>query len=82
MLCSQDKGVIMSKSTDNIIRLVKSGGNLSINAEGISTDNVLRIVKSSIQAGKVITFRNIQDKSTDNLLRIIKTGGDNVILEI
>lgn len=44
----------MSKSTDNIIRLVKSGGNLSVDAEGISTDNVLRIVKASIQAGKVI----------------------------
>ena len=72
----------MSKSTENIIRLVKAGGNLSVDAEGISTDNILRIVKASIKAGKVITFRNLQDKSTDNLLRVIKAGGENVILEV
>lgn len=72
----------MSKSTDNIIRLVKAGGNLSVDAEGISTDNILRIVKASIQVGKVITFRNLQDKSTDNLLRIISAGGENVVLEV
>ncbi|MBL4569687.1 MAG: hypothetical protein JKY21_00810 [Alcanivorax sp.] len=72
----------MSKSTENIIRLVKAGGNLSVDAEGISTDNILRIVKASIQVGKIITLRNLQDKSTDNLLRVIKAGGENVILEI
>ncbi|MEI7181949.1 hypothetical protein WCT96_01325 [Pectobacterium carotovorum] len=72
----------MSKSTDSIIRLVKAGGNLSVDVGEISTDNILRIVKASIQAEKVITFRNLQNKSTDNLIRIISAGGDNVVLEV
>ncbi len=72
----------MSISTDNIIRIVKAGGNLSIDADGKSTDNIIRIVKASIKAGKVVTFSNLQGKSTDNLIRIVKAGGDNVILEI
>lgn len=72
----------MSKSTDNIIRLVKAGGNLSVDVGEISTDNILRIVKAPIQVEKAITFRNPQGKSTDNLLRIIRAGGDNVVLEV
>ena len=82
LLFFYEEGLRMSKSTENIIRLVKAGGNLSVDAEGISTDNILRIVKASIQVGKIITLRNLQDKSTDNLLRVIKAGGENVILEI
>ncbi len=72
----------MAKSTDNLIRLVKAGGNLSIDAEGMSTDNIIRVVNVAIEKGKNITFRNLSSHSTDNLLKIIKAGGSNVVLEV
>jgi len=72
----------MSKTTDNIIRLINAGGNLNVNAENKTTDNLIRIVKVAIKQEKVITFRNLEKKTTDNLIRIIKIGGDNVVLEI
>lgn len=72
----------MGISTDNLIRIVKAGGNLSINAESMSTDNIIRVIQVAIENGKSITFRNISSHSTDNLIRIVKAGGDNVFLEV
>ena len=76
------QGVYMSRSTDNVIRLVKAGGSLSINCDGKSTDNVLRIIKVANASGNAITLRNLDDHSTDNVLRIIKASDDNISLEI
>lgn len=45
----------MSRSTDNVIRLVKAGGTLSINCGGRSPDNVLRIISAANASGKPIT---------------------------
>jgi hypothetical protein len=72
----------MSRNTDNIIRLLKAGGNLSVDSEGRNTDNILRIVKTASSMGKVVTLRNLDKHNTDNILRIIKAGGDNVIVEV
>lgn len=72
----------MPKNTDNVLRILKAGGNISVNAKGKTTDNILRIVKIAVEMGKVVTFRNLEDHTTDNILRIVKAGGDNVILEI
>lgn len=71
-----------NKSTDNLIRIVKAGGNLIIDAENKSTDNIIRIVKVAVQMDKVVTFRNLSNKSTDNLIRIVKAGGIHVALEV
>ncbi|MGR6838039.1 hypothetical protein ACU5DF_02610 [Aliivibrio wodanis] len=72
----------MSKSTESIMRLVKAGGNLSVDAKGKSTESILRIAKVATLAGNVVTFRNLEGKSTDSLLRIIKAGGKHVHLVI
>ncbi len=76
------QGVCMSRSTDNVIRLVKAGGSLSINCDGRSTDNVLKIIKVANASENTITIRNLDDHSTDNVLRIIKASGDNILLEV
>lgn len=72
----------MSRTTDNVLRLLKAGGNISVDAKGMTTDNILRIVKVAVEMGKVVTFRNLEKHTTDNILRIVKAGGDNVVLEI
>ena len=72
----------MSRTTDNVLRILKAGGNISIDAERMTTDNILRIVKVAVEMEKVVTFRNLEKHTTDNILRIVKAGGDNVILEI
>lgn len=72
----------MSRTTDNVLRILKGGGNISVDAKGMTTDNILRIVKVAVEMEKVVTFRNLDEHTTDNILRIVKAGGDNVILEI
>jgi len=72
----------MSKSTDNIVRMIKAGGNLSINAKSKSTDSLIRIVKTAIKEDMNITLRNLENKSTDSLIRIIKVGKDKLTIEI
>ncbi|HDY91356.1 MAG TPA: hypothetical protein ENH67_17885 [Pseudoalteromonas sp.] len=72
----------MSRSTDNVIKLVKAGGLLSINCEGRSTDNVLKIIEVANSVGRPVTIRNLDDHSTDNVLRIIQASGDNILLEV
>lgn len=60
----------MGISTDNLIRVVKAGGNLSVDAEKMSTDNIIRVTQVVVQMGGSITFRNLSSKSTDNLIRV------------
>ena len=72
----------MSKTTDNIIRLIKAGDNLSIFVKGKSTDSILRIIKAAQSAKKSITLRNLDGLPTDNLLRIIRASYGGVRLEI
>lgn len=72
----------MSRTTDNVLRLLKAGGNISVDAKEMTTDNILRVVTVAVEMGKVVTFRNLENHTTDNILRIVKAGGDNVILEI
>ncbi len=72
----------MSRSTDGVIRLVKAGGNLSVNCEGRSTDGVIRIIKAANASKNVITLRNLNGHSTDAVIRIIKACGDSILLEV
>ena len=72
----------MSRTADNVIRILKAGGNISVDAKGKNTDNILRIVQVAVEMNKVVTFRNLDDHNTGNILRIVEAGGDNVILEI
>lgn len=72
----------MSRNTDNVIRLIQVGGNLSVNCEGRNTDNVLRIIKAAKAANTKLTLRNLDEHNTDNVIRIIKAAGDEIILEV
>lgn len=72
----------MSRSTDDVLRILKAGGNISVDAKERSTDNILRIVTVAVEMEKIVTFRNLEIHSTDSILRIVKAGGGNVILEI
>jgi len=72
----------MSKSTDNLILLIKAGGNLSIDASNIHTENIIKITKVAIETNRRVVFRNLSGKSTDNLIQIIKAGGDNITIEV
>lgn len=70
------------KSTDNLIRLVKSGGNLTIDVSEKSTDNVIRLAKTAVALRNKITFVGMDNKSTDNVIRVIKAGGDYVHIQL
>jgi NCAIR mutase (PurE)-related protein len=70
------------KTVDSLIRLVKAGGKLTINANGKSTDSIIRITKAAVATQNKITFTNIDNKSTDSLIRIIKAGGEFVEIHL
>ncbi|WP_027250996.1 hypothetical protein [Photobacterium halotolerans] len=70
------------KSTDNLIRLVKAGGNLTIDVSDKSTDNVIRIAKTAVAQKNKITFTGMDNKSTDNVVRVIKAGGEFVHIQL
>ncbi len=72
----------MSRSTDNVIKLIKAGGCLSVNCHGRSTDNVLKIIKLANSSKNVITLRNLDKHSTENLLKMIKASSYNILLEV
>ncbi|WP_163130460.1 hypothetical protein [Agarivorans sp. Alg241-V36] len=72
----------MSRNTDNVIRLINAGGNLSVNCDGRNTDNVLRVIKAAQKKNTKLTLRNLDSHNTDNVIRIIKAAGDTVVLEV
>lgn len=72
----------MPRTTDNVIRLINSGGNLSVNCDGRTTDNVLRIIKAAQNMNTKLTLRNLDSHTTDNVVRMIKAAGDSVVLEV
>lgn len=72
----------MSRTTENIIRLINAGGNLSVNCEGKTTDNILKIIHSAQSKNTKLTLRNLEGHTTENIIRIIQVSGDSVMLEI
>lgn len=70
------------KSTENLIRLVKAGGNLTIDVSEKSTDNIIRIAKTAVTLKNKITFIGMENKSTDNVIRVIKAGGEYVHIQL
>lgn len=71
----------MSRTTDNIIRVVEAGGSMNVNAEHMTTDNMIRVAKAAVSAGVIVTFMGLHQHTTDNLIRIAKAGGKNVVLQ-
>lgn len=71
----------MSRTTDNIIRVVKAGGNINVNAERMTTDNMIRVAKAAVVSGSIVTFKGLHKHTTNNLIRIAKAGDKNVTLE-
>lgn len=69
-------------TTDSVIRILRAGGNLTLDCQGKTTDSLLRIIKVAIEENKKISLINLKGKSSDNLIRIVKAGGDNVSISI
>lgn len=72
----------MCKSTENIIRIIKAGGQVSFDGSKISVDNLLRIINAAVSNKRTLTVRNLESKSTDNIIRLVKSGGDFLIVEL
>lgn len=71
----------MSRTTDNIIRIVKAGGNMNVNGENMTTDNMIRVAKAAVVSGSTVTFMGLHKHTADNLIRIVKAGGNHVIVQ-
>lgn len=71
----------MSRTTDNIIRIVKAGGNMNINGEKMTADNMIRVAKAAVASGSTVTFMGLHKHTTNNLIRIVEAGGKSVILQ-
>ncbi|QXB02779.1 hypothetical protein [Aeromonas sp. FDAARGOS 1416] len=71
----------MSRTTENIIRIVQAGGNMNVNGERMTTENMIRIAMAAVKSGSTITFMGLGKHTTENLIRIVKAGGKNVIVQ-
>ena len=71
----------MSRTTENIIRIVQAGGNMNVNGERMTTENMIRIAMEAVKSGSTITFMGLGKHTTENLIRIVKAGGKNVIVQ-
>lgn len=54
----------MSRTTDNIIRIVKAGGNMNVNGEKMTTDNMIRVAKAAVESGSTVTFMGLHKQTT------------------
>jgi hypothetical protein len=71
-----------SKITENIIKLINAGANISFDASDKATDHLIEIATEAARVGVTVTFKNVGDKTTENLLRIIDAGKGKVALEL
>lgn len=71
----------MSRTTDNIIRIVKAGGNMNVDGEKMTTDNMIRVAKAAVESGSTVTFMGLHQHTTDNLIRIVEAGGKHVVVQ-
>lgn len=75
----------MERSTDNIIRIIKTmneNSSLIIDGTTKSTDNLIRISKECSRKNIKLTVKLDDDKSTDNVIRLIKVSSDNITIEL
>lgn len=59
----------MSKSTDSIIKIIKTGIDLDVSVESKSTDSVLKLIQA-LRPNQRLTIRDTSSKSTDSLIKI------------
>jgi len=68
----------MSKSTDQLVRIVSTGANIVIGSK--STDQLVRIVSEAVKSGSHVTIKC--NKSTDQLVCIAKAAGGDVTFDL
>ncbi|MCP1600715.1 hypothetical protein J2S82_002672 [Aeromonas caviae] len=71
----------MSRTTDNVIRVIHAGGNMNVNGEKMTTDSLVRVAKAAVASGSTVTLMGLGKHSTDSLIRIVEAGGKNIILQ-
>lgn len=72
----------MSKTTDQLVKIVSSGGGVIIDAKGKTTDQLVKIAFASSKSGAKIILTNCNSKTTDQLFKIGSAGNGNVILDL
>ena len=72
----------MVKTTDQIVRIVMTGGGVIINGSSKTTDQLARIAMAASKSGATVILKNVQNKTTDQLARIGMAGKGHVILEL
>ena len=72
----------MTKSTDDIARLISFGANAVIEAEGRSVDNLAHLVSVAVEKGATLTIKDGATMSTDDLARLAGLGGNRLVLNL
>lgn len=72
----------MSKTTNNIIRLIECGIDIIVeDCSGKTTANLIRMAQAAVQHDIHLTLRNCGNV-TDNLIKVAEAGGSNVTIGV
>lgn len=69
------------RSTNDIVRILLSGGGLSLNGQMRMTDELVRMALAARQSGASFTISGMAMRSTDEIVRIALAGGGRVTFE-
>lgn len=70
----------MGKPTNDLLRIIQAGGNLSIVAEKPTTD-LVELAQTARRMGVKLVLRKVS-KPTSDIIAIAQAGGDCVVFEI
>ncbi len=70
-----------SKSTNDLMRIVMSGGGIILGAADRPIDDLLRIATAAAGSGAHVVIRNLEHRATEDLARIAVAGRGCVLLE-
>lgn len=73
------KEYVMSYTTDNLIKVLKDGGSISLGFKGRTTDNLCRLAEAARNGGGSLTVRIVATEMTsDNMARVAATAPGRV----
>ena len=75
-------GVGKMRSSDQILKIVTSGGGVIIDASGRMTDQLIRIAAAAAATGAVVIIKNTKNMMSDSMVKIATAGRGSVIFDL
>ena len=78
----KNEEMIMSLSTEDLVKIVEAGGGLTLEAGSKSKDDLVTIATGATNLDVILTLKNVTALTVDDLVEIARAGDGCVTFEL